>query len=159
MSKIHPSHQSKYISVQPPILQLSLESIYDSPHHTFYTKFCFFYDKYKRIFNLCIILLIISVIITIVILTNNKKSDNPCSNYFPEDYSSSVSRECFNYLWIRSCKVNIPTNFDGGWWLRSPNGGRMVPCTDLTIGSKCGSGSYKLISTYIYTCNLYFEGN
>jgi hypothetical protein len=159
MSKIHPSHQSKYISVQPPTLQLSLESIYDSPHHTLYTKFKFFYDKYKQIFNLCVVLLIVGIIITIVILTSNIKSDNPCSTYFPEDYASSISRECFTYLWLKSCKRSVPNDFDGGWWLRSPNGGRMVPCRGSTIGSKCGAGSYKIISTYIYTCNLYFEGN
>jgi len=159
MSKIHPDHQLENISIKPSTIQISLDSIYDSPHHTFYTKFCFFYDKYKRIFNLCVVLLIVGIIITIVIFTSDIKSDNPCIDYFPEDYASSISRECFNYLWLRSCKVNVPNDFDGGWWLRSPKGGMMISCYPPNTGSMCGAGSYKIITTYIYMCNLYFGGN
>lgn len=159
MSKIHPSHQSKYISVQPPTLQISLESIYDAPHFTLYTKCCFFYDTYKKIINFIIVIFIIGIIITIFVLTYNTKSDNPCSGYFGEDYASMISRECFNYLWVKTCHTSIPNHFDGGWWLRSPNGGRMVACSSSTKGKNCGAGSYKIITTYLYMCNLYFEGN
>lgn len=159
MSKIHPSHQLKYMSVQPPTLKISLESIYDLPHHTLYTKCRFFYDSYKYIINFIIVLLIISIIILISVLSNKISSDNPCSEYDSEDYASMISKECFNYLWLKVCKVSIPNDFDGGWWLRSPNGNRMVSCGSSNEVSSCGAGSYKTITTYLYTCNLYFKGN
>ena len=48
MIKIHPIHHLENIKVETPKLQLSSESIYDSPHHTLNTKCRFLYDSHKK---------------------------------------------------------------------------------------------------------------
>lgn len=158
MSKIHPIHRLESINIQTPTLQLSIESIYDSPHHTLSTKCRFLYDSHKKKVIFLWILLIVVIIIILIIITNNKTSDNPCINYSSEDYASSVSMECFRYLWERTCEQRVPMNFDGGWWRRSPNGGNMIPCIPPMKNNLCGVGSYKSMTTYLYICNLYYEG-
>ncbi len=83
---------------------------------------------------------------------------SPCISYTSEDYASSVSLECFRYLWARqNCKEPVPDGFRG-WWLRSPNGGRMVPCYPPNTGERCGAGNYKSMCTYLFRCQLSFPG-
>jgi hypothetical protein len=157
MTKIVPI-QVEDVDIHPPPYVVSLGSIYDSKH-TIWTKFRFLYDKYKKLFNIGIVVILIGIIILISTLTNFEKTDNPCIDYFPEDLANQISFTCFKYMWDKTCKTSIPENFDGGWWLRSPNGGKMIPCRLENKGSRCGAGSFKIITTYIYKCNLYYEGN
>ncbi len=158
MSKIHPSHYLENIKVETSTLQLSSESIYDSPHHTLSTKCRFLYDSHKKKIITLGVILIITIIIIIIVANSNPSSNNPCIDYSSEDYASSVSMKCFRYLWEKTCHQNIPNDFDGGWWRRSPSGGRMIPCIPPIKGNRCGAGSYKIMTTYLYICNLYYGG-
>lgn len=154
MSKILPIEN---IEIRPNPHIVYLGSIYESDH-SIYTKCLFFYDRYKKLVNFILFILLIGIIILISV-SNFESSDNPCIDYSIEDLASTISQTCFRYMWSKTCKSSIPENFDGGWWLRSPKGGMMVPCRLENKGSNCGAGSFKVISTYLYKCELYYEGN
>lgn len=146
------------IHPEPEPLQENIESIYNSPHFSISTKCRFFYDSYKKLINFFIFIILLIVIISL--FTNNSKNnyDNICLKYSQDDFANTVSLQCFKYIWHKTCKTEIPTNFNGGWWLRSPRGGTLIPCIKPDIGEKCGAGSFKTISTYLFKCNLYYDG-
>lgn len=160
MYQIHPtsSRVDSSIELSPPSITISLDSIYDSTHHNVTTKCRFFCDRYRRIITCVILITIVIIIIILATSLPSQVSDNPCITYSSEDYVSQVSMACFRYLWDRSCKVSLPTNFNGEWWLRSPSGGRMVPCITSYKDPACGAGSYKTLTTYLYRCNPYYDG-
>ncbi len=156
MNRVYPEES---ISVHPPTIKIHLESIYDSPHYSLSVKCNFFYDKYKKIINFSLLILIICIVITITVLVNKTATEkNPCILYSDDEYASKISLECFQYMWLKGCKNTVPNDFNGGWWLRSPQGGQMVPCIDPNIGNRCGAGSFKTIRTYLFHCNLNYEG-
>jgi hypothetical protein len=161
MSRIHPSPHVQEISIDlsplPP-LRLSSERIYFSPHHTIHTKCRFFCDEYRKRIIGVIAILFISLIVVLATSSPVKSTDNPCAFYDSEEYASRISFECFRYLWSKTCPNRLPMGFDGGWWLRSPNGGRMVPCSASYTESNCGAGSYKTMITYLYRCDPYYDG-
>jgi hypothetical protein len=63
--------------------------------------------------------------------------------------------DCFRYLWGKTCRQTVPNDFNGGWWRRSPSGGKMISCIPPTKGNTCGAGSYKIITTYLYIYVIY----
>lgn len=156
-TKIHPDHLEINIVENPNPITVQLGSIYDT-NHTFCIKLKFFYDRYKKLIMFLGIIVFILIIIAILSLTNLSSSvGNPCILYTDSDLAQDVSMGCFNHMWRNTCKGNIPGDFNGGWWLRSPEGGKTVPCYPKNVG-KCGAGNFGTIRTNIFRCNLYYEG-
>lgn len=143
-----------------PYLPTMESSIYDQPHISIGVKCSFFCSTYKRCLAVSAILSVISIIIVVILITRTTttSSSNPCSSYTASDLASSVSLECFRYLWVNSgCKGTVPNGYDG-WWLRSPQGGKTVLCTNGVMGESCGAGSYGTIVNSIYKCDLSYRG-
>jgi hypothetical protein len=151
----------KYLNHLPDI-KITLPSLYDEPHISWNVKCSIFYGNNRKLCNFIIFIVICIIIVTIILLTRNispTKNESPCISYQSEDYASSVTIECFRYLWKNSgCNNNVPDNYRG-WYLRSPNGGKTILCIPPNTGDLCGAGSYKTILTTIYTCNLEYRGN
>ncbi len=160
MSRIHPSFVKEVsIDVSPiPPLRLSSELVYFSPHHTIHTKCRFFCDEYRKRIIGVIIILFSLLIVVLASSSPVKETNNPCVLYDSEEYASRISFTCFQYLWDRTCRSRLPDGFDGGWWLRSPDGGRMIPCSVSYTETTCGAGSYKTLTTYLSRCNPYYDG-
>lgn len=119
----------------------------------------FFYETHRKKILILSIICIIALIVSIIILSpKNNKDNNPCLKYSSNDLASSISIECFRYIWKNhGCATTIPDNYDG-WWLRSPRGGQMVPCIYPNTGSLCGAGNYLVIVIYSRHCNINYDG-
>jgi hypothetical protein len=161
MNRIHPSHRVEEIKLHVPSpfhITLSTESVYFSPHHTVNTKCRFFCDEYHKRIIALIVIVIVGLSIVIASTGSIESSDNPCINYSLDEYASRISMTCFRHLWSKVCKKPLPDGFNGEWWLRSPNGGRMVSCSTSYNDKECGAGSYQTVVTYLYLCNPYYDG-
>ena len=157
MTRIHPASVFHTLDTPYPV-QITLEPI-DTSHYSWSVRWMFFYMVYKRPIQItAIILFIVILLVTILIVPRHSVSDNPCISYLSDTLASQVSLSCFRYLWGRSCSRPIPDGYDGGWWLRSPNGGRMVPCLAPYTGIQCGAGSYSTIAMYLYRCRINEDG-
>lgn len=111
----------------------------------------------KIIFGL---ILIIGVGTTVGVLLGKTSQNNqsPCEKYSNDDYASDVSVKCLQKIWENAgCLTKnpelIPDNYSG-WWLQSPQGTKLIPCTKYVKGKNCGAGSFANIITYIYLCKL-----
>lgn len=147
---------------QPPSsVTVELGTIYDTPH-SFWVKMQFFMDTWRR----CLLLSgvgVIAAIITTVVLLRSSGADTgsgsqPCMIYRPEDMAESVTLSCFRYLWINGgCKSAVPDGYKG-WYLRSPLGGKTVPCLS-SADTACGAGSYGTLINSVYHCDLGYLGH
>ena len=162
-SKIYPEiilHDMQ-IPIKPYQPHLNtLGTIYDQPHISSGVKCAFFCSTYKRCLTVSAILSLIGVLTFVILLTRNTStsSSNPCTSYTTSDLASSVTLECFRYLWENNgCKGIVPNGYHG-WWLRSPQGGKTILCTNGISEENCGAGSYGAIINNIYTCNLSYKG-
>ena len=134
-----------------------LGSIYDSEHLSLSVKCGFFYYQNRLAVILLGAILLIGGITSIIAITAPSiQYENPCLTYSPDDLASTISLECFRYIW-RNCPQPIPDGYHG-WWLRSPQGGQMVPCYPSLREDQCGAGSFRTISTYAYLCKLDYKG-
>jgi len=133
-----------------------IPSEYEGIEYTWSIKAYFCWLKYKKLILLSIFLLILLLIILLIIVSKKKSSsESPCQQYLPQDLASSVSLDCFRWLWQRTCNQYVPDNYQG-FWLRSPEGERMISC----IGNeeRCGAGSYTYIINNMFVCNLNYRG-
>ena len=131
----------------------------DTAHYSWSVRWMFFYMKFKKAIHMATLLVLLLILLMIILLSLHRStSDNPCIIYQSDTLASQVSLACFRYLWSRSCSQPLPDGYDGGWWLRSPNGGRMVPCLAPHAGTQCGAGSYSSIATYLYRCRINEDG-
>lgn len=154
--------QDTQISIEPyqPYIPKIDSSIYDQPHISSGVKCAFFCSTYKRCLSILGILCLIGIISIIIITSGDRStsSSNPCATYTTSDLASSVSVECFRYLWINTgCKGMVPNGYNG-WWLRSPQGGKTIICINGIAEENCGAGNYGAIINNIYTCNLSYRG-
>lgn len=135
-----------------------LESIYDSEHLSWTIKCRFFYYRNRLLINLMMSILFIGCIISSIVISRSsgENPETPCLVYSPEDLASSISIQCFRYIW-RNCHQSIPNDYKG-WWLRSPKGLQMIPCISSLPEEKCGAGSFRTIATYSYLCKLDYKG-
>ena len=156
---------------QPPsavcvTVTADLGSIYDSPDHSLWVKIRFFMDTWRR----CLLfsgIAVVAGIITVIILvkssadsggTGSGNSSNPCSAYRSEDYASSVTLACFRFMWTNAgCKSVVPDGYSG-WYLRSPSGGKTIPCLGTVLDSSCGAGSFGAMANTIFHCELGYLG-
>jgi len=137
-----------------------LSSIYDEPHISMDVKCTFFCSTYKQLISILGFILLVSLIITIIFITKNKSTSdsNPCISYTINDLASSTTIECFRYLWNNAgCKATVPNGYNG-WWLRSPQGGKTIICTNGITDNNCGAGNYGTILNNIYHCDLSYKG-
>lgn len=119
-------------------------------------KSCF--ERYTKIISCLLVVIIIIVIIIIVEINKQDSKDNSCIGYLHSEFASAISINCFRLIWKNNgCKDVIPDNYNG-WWLRSPEGGRMVPCIYPKIKNLCGAGNFLVILTHSSNCNLNYEG-
>jgi hypothetical protein len=145
----------------PSSVTVELGSIYDTPH-SFWVKFQFFMDTWRRCLLLSGIGFIAAIIATIVLLRSSSSSDvgsgsHPCITYRAEDMAESVTLDCFRYLWTNAgCKSTVPDGYKG-WYLRSPSAGKTIPCLGPTDMS-CGAGSYGVLVNSVYHCDLGYMG-
>lgn len=151
MSRVYPITSLPYTLPTPSLSVTPVISDTDTLPWTIRLRFYYMrYSKLIQIIGVCIIILII----IIISIDHNGSSDNLCIMYSPDTFASQVSIECFRYLWGRSCNKAVPDSYDGGWFLRSPNGGKMVQCYPPNMGAMCGAGSYKSILIYIHRCRM-----
>lgn len=140
-----------------------LGSIYDSPDYSLWVKIRFFMDTWRR----CLLfsgIAVVACIIAIVIVARSSTSSSsnsvtdPCSEYRSEDYASSVTLSCFRFMWTNAgCKSVVPDGYSG-WYLRSPSGGKTIPCLGTVLDSSCGAGSFGAMSNTIFHCDLGYLG-
>lgn len=157
MACVHPAPVS---CAQPTPTQAHLTLVpVDTTRYSWSVQWMFFYMAYKRPIQAVIMVLLLSLLlVTILVSTRHSVSDHPCIAYQSDTLASHVSLTCFRYLWSRSCSQPLSDGYDGGWWLRSPNGGRMVPCLSPHTGVQCGAGSYSSIIIYLYRCRTNEDG-
>jgi hypothetical protein len=160
-AKVYPEIiiQNTKLSIEPykPYID---SSIYDQPHISTSVKCMFFCSTYKRCLTILCMLCTLCIIILVIIISGDRStsSSNPCATYTTSDLASSVSLECFRYLWINAgCKGMVPNGYNG-WWLRSPQGGKTVLCTNGIAEEYCGAGNYGAIINNVYKCDLYYKG-
>lgn len=154
--------QNTEVSIKPyqPYIPTMESSIYDQPHISSGVKCAFFCSTYKRCLSILGILFLIGIISIIINISGDRStsSSNPCATYTTSDLASSVSLECFRYLWINAdCKGMVPNGYTG-WWLRSPQGGKTILCINGIAEENCGAGSYGAIVNNIYKCDLSYKG-
>lgn len=160
-SKVYPEIIVQYtqLSIEPykPYID---SSIYDQSHISTSVKCIFFCSTYKRCLTILCMLSVISIITLVIIISQSTSTSisNPCATYTTSDLASSISLECFSYLWINAgCKGMIPNGYNG-WWLRSPQGGKTILCNYGIAEENCGAGNYGTIINNIYKCDLYYKG-
>lgn len=161
--KIYPLESIKVEDEKSNENHIKLPSIDEYGQHYSWDVRCMFcWESNKRL----IILIICCIIITIVTVgilifrssSTSTTTTNPCSNYVPGDLASSVSLDCFRFLWQNNgCKTTVPDGYKG-FWLQSPSGGKTVLCTPPNIGDQCGAGSYSYIINNVWVCNLNYKG-
>lgn len=147
----------------PPDLVITLPSSQDQLHLSLSVKCMLWCETYKRGVALLGIVLLIVVIGTIVALSGGSSdsttsSTNPCFAYKADDFASGVSLACFRYMWGNAgCKTPVPDGY-AGWYLRSPDGTKTVLCIPPHTGYLCGAGSYGMIQTSVWRCDLDYRG-
>lgn len=162
-AKIHPKIIIKdtIITIEPykPYIP-TLESIYDQSHISLDVKCSFFCSTYKRCLTIVGIICIISIISIIIAISQNttSTSSNPCSSYTSSDLASSITLDCFRYLWSNVGCKGIVSNGYNGWWLRSPQGGKTILCIHGIAEESCGAGNYGTILNNVYKCDLSYKG-
>ena len=111
---------------------------------------CWRDHRYLILFGL--FLLTIGLVIGLAIVLQPAGTSYPCLRYDHDTLASSVSVECLQYTWSKSCSspYTFPTGYTG-WWNQSPAGTRMVPCSGT---SACGVGSYGNIIVYMGFCQI-----
>jgi hypothetical protein len=122
----------------------------------------FFWWRHKKIILFGVFSVIaVGIALGIVLSSKTPSSSvntNPCESYKMDDLASSITLECFNYIWTNGgCKGFAPKGYLG-WWLRSPEGGKTVPCIPPNIGERCGAGSYGTVVNNIFVCDLNYRG-
>lgn len=161
--KIHP-----FQPTPPPSVIITIDDEY--AHFSWDVRCQFFWWKYKQLI-LCFSFLILSAIIAITIValkssssssSSSISSSDPCETYRSDDFASGVSLACLRSIWSKSgCvekgKGTIPDGYSG-WWLRSPSGGKTVPCVYPNIDDKCGAGNYGTIINNLWVCDLNYRG-
>lgn len=159
MYRVHPQPTFVPYTLPPPTqIQISLDHV-DTSHYSFAVKWMFFYMTYKKYIKFTLFVLFIAIILMTILLTvRHKISNNPCISYSSDTLANKVSITCFHHLWSRSCTVSLPDSYNGRWWLRSPNGGRLVRCIPPHTGELCGAGSYSSITLYIFRCRIDEDG-
>lgn len=163
-AKVYPEIiiQDTQLSIEPykPYIPTMESSIYDQPHIRLDVKCMFFCSTYKRCLTILGILSLISIITLVIIISQSTStsSSNPCATYTTSDLASSISLECFRYLWINAGCKGMVSNGYNGWWLRSPQGGKTVLCNYGIAEENCGAGNYGTIINNIYKCDLYYKG-
>ena len=146
---------------RPPNNFLTMEDLED--HYSCEVKCNFCWWKYKNWIALFICVVLASIIGLGIALSKSSTSSastatNPCETYKDDDFASGVSLECLRTLWANSnCKGSIPDGYMG-WWLQSPDGGKMVLCIPPNTGSRCGAGNFGTIRNNMYVCNLDYRG-
>lgn len=143
---------------------IRLPSLDEYVHHYSWDVRCMFYwESYKWLIIFLITCAIIAIVTASIVLTRSSSgsttsSSNPCSAYVQNDLASSVTLECFRYIWQNAgCKTLVPNGYNG-FWLRSPSGGKTVLCIPPNVGDQCGAGSYSYIINNVYTCVLDYRG-
>jgi hypothetical protein len=123
----------------------------------------FFWWRNKKLILLCVFLFIsLGISMGVYLGTSNSSSTttstNPCETYKMDDLANTVTLRCFNYIWTNSgCNGFVPSGYMG-WWLRSPEGGKTIPCVPPNIGERCGAGNYATIINNIFVCDLNYRG-
>jgi hypothetical protein len=108
---------------------------------------------------ICLTLLLIIVFATIgILLSGTKVTQTYCDKYTSDSFTSEVSVKCLQEIWTNTgCTSRgtppIPDNYVG-WWLQSPQGTKLIPCTKTIKDFNCGAGSFQNIVTYSYICKI-----
>lgn len=147
----------------PPEVVVILPSSWDEPHLSMSVKCSLCCETYKRgiiLLGIAVVLVIIGAIIGLTrgSSSSTTSSNDPCTEYKPDDFASGISLACFRSVWINAgCKSVVPDGYSG-WYLRSPDGGKTVLCIPPRTGSLCGAGSFATILNSIWRCDLDFKG-
>lgn len=134
---------------------------------TWDVRYQFFWWKYKCLIVFLSVVLLASIIILSLVFFNSSSetsssSSNPCEKYRADDLANSISMACFQNIWskagcVEKGKGTVPDEYNG-WWLRSPSGGKTVPCIEPNVNERCGAGNYGTIVNNLWICDLNYRG-
>lgn len=115
-----------------------------------------FYQKHKSKLVAVTFAVLIGVIVVIAIQNKQSSEINYCESYTSDTMASEVSVKCLQQLWAKNgcnTKGSIPDSYTG-FWLKSPEGGKLVMCGSFKIKTNCGIGSFQNICNWMYQCRI-----